>query len=90
MNLSNDEIESYYQQIIGSFEKVDNFEVDDYYGVAAMSVKKNDNVQIRLQYDYGAKHPVNGKPIEIEDADEAMLVYYVLMNKRVKVRINIS
>lgn len=83
MNLSNDEINEYYKQLMNTFEPAKDFKVKDYYGVAMMSVKKNDNVQIRLQYDYGSKHPVNGKPIEVDDIEQAMIIYHVLMTKRI-------
>jgi hypothetical protein len=81
VDITEEEIEEYYSQIIKVFEKVEGFDIDDYYGVAIMSIKKNDSFQIRLQYDY-EKKAINGNPIEIENIEKAMFIYYILTTKR--------
>lgn len=80
-DLTKEQIDSYYNQLIKHFEKVEGFEIDNYYGVAVMSIKKNDSFQIRLQYDY-EKKAINGNPIEIESFEKAMMIYYILNKKR--------
>ena len=80
-NLNQTEIDQYYKQIMQEFKPVDGFKLEDYYGVASITIKKNDHIQLRLMYDY-TTHAINGSPLDVEDADDASLIYDILMSKR--------
>ena len=61
-----------YRWFLEQVEPYKGFEIDNYYGVQMMTVKRDCSYDLRLQYDYGDKHPQNGSAFKVETFIEAV------------------